>query len=245
MHHKERILIVEDDMIIAANISLQLTTLGYEVTGIESRGEEAVSHAIRNHPDIVLMDIQLKGILSGIETARQIKNERDIPIVYLTANNDDATFERARDTNPHAFLAKPYSTLTLRRTLELVSTQLRAKRATSGPGSARHYNPIKDRIFIRHHGKQVKLILNDILYLEADRNYCNIVTDSGRYLVVATLKSLEDELPGSDFLRVHRSFVVNAYRVDGLADHHLEIGRKVIPIGKSYRKSLLNRLHII
>ena len=245
MNIKERILIVEDDMIIAANISLQLTTLGYEVTGIETRGEEAISHAFRNRPDIILMDIQLKGMLSGIETARQIKDQMDIPVIYLTANNDEATFEKARDTSPLAFLTKPYSTLTLRRTLELVSVQLQAKQAGNRKEGKERYKPMDDRIFVRHNGKQVKLLLQDILYIEAERNYCNIVTVNGRFLVVATLKSLEEELPGSEFLRVHRSYLVNAYRVDGLADHHLEIGRKVIPVGKSYREVLNNRLHFI
>ena len=72
-----RILVVEDDMIIAANISLQLTNLGYEVTGIETRGEEAVLHAQVNTPDIILMDINLKGALDGIETTKIIqKNVR-------------------------------------------------------------------------------------------------------------------------------------------------------------------------
>ena len=73
MDHKTRILIVEDDMIIAANIGLQLTNLGYEVTGLESRGEEAVHHALETKPDIILMDIQLKGKLNGIEAAKSIK----------------------------------------------------------------------------------------------------------------------------------------------------------------------------
>ena len=107
MNRKFRILIVEDDMIIAANLSLQLTKLGYEVTGIESRGEEALYHAQANGPDIVLMDVNLKGEWDGIETVRRIQETRDIPIVYLTANNDENTFLRAKSTHPHAFISIP------------------------------------------------------------------------------------------------------------------------------------------
>lgn len=91
-----KILIVEDEMIIAANISLQLTTLGYEVTGIISRGEEALVHIKQNQPDIVLMDIQLKGRLDGVETVKMMQQDFDIPIIYLTANADDGNFNRAK-----------------------------------------------------------------------------------------------------------------------------------------------------
>ena len=77
MDNKKRILIVEDDMIIAANLSLQLSQLSYEITGIESRGEEAILHAQVNPPDIILMDINLRGALDGIETARKIRDYQD------------------------------------------------------------------------------------------------------------------------------------------------------------------------
>ena len=75
------LLIVEDDMIIAAKISMQLTNLGYEVTGIVPRGEEAIQHVANNPPDIVLLDINLKGTLDGIETAKAILKQADIPII--------------------------------------------------------------------------------------------------------------------------------------------------------------------
>ena len=78
-----KILVVEDEMIIGAKISMQLTNLGYEVTAILPRGEEAVLHVEENMPDIVLLDINLKGKIDGIETARLIHQIADVPIVYL------------------------------------------------------------------------------------------------------------------------------------------------------------------
>ncbi|WP_373073528.1 LytR/AlgR family response regulator transcription factor [Zeaxanthinibacter enoshimensis] len=244
MKETTRVLIVEDDMIIAANISLQLSRLGYEITGIESRGEEAVLHARRNAPDIILMDIHLKGELDGIETALLIQEEQDIPIIYLTANNDEVTFNRARITHPHAFVSKPFGKLNLERTVALVTEQIKGRTISENvvPGGLRF---LEDRIFIRHHGRMVKLMLQDILYIEAERNYCNIVTDNGRFLVVSTLKTLEKELPSSHFLRVHRSYVVNISKLDVLAEGHLEIARKVIPVSRSHRESLVGRLHTI
>ena len=106
---KTRILIVEDDMIIAANISLQLSNLGYEVTGIETKGEEAVHHALETKPDLILMDIHLKGKSTGIDAAHEIHRILDIPIIFLTANEDDATFQKAKETHPFAFISKPFS----------------------------------------------------------------------------------------------------------------------------------------
>jgi CheY-like chemotaxis protein len=120
MTNRTRLMIVEDDMIIAANISLQLSNLGYEVTGIETRGEDAINHALENHPDIILMDIQLKGKIDGVEAAKAIQKTLDIPIVYLTANSDDASFERAKETRPYAFISKPFNKLNLERTIALV-----------------------------------------------------------------------------------------------------------------------------
>ena len=133
MDRKIRILIVEDDMIIAANISLQLTNLGYQITGMVSRGEEAFRHIKENAVDIILLDINLKGSLNGIDTAKAIQKIRNIPIIYLTANSDNATFNEAKETQPRAFITKPFNKLRLQRTVALVAEQLKEKLAFSGP----------------------------------------------------------------------------------------------------------------
>ncbi len=238
-----KILIVEDDMIIGANLSLQLTTLGYDILGIVSRGEEAIVHAKIHPPDIVLLDINLKGAINGIETAQAIQQFMDIPIIYLTANNDQLTFEKAKETHPRAFIDKPFNKLNLQRTIALVVEQL--KEHPMPKQTAQALEIVHDRIFVRHNGKMEKLLLNDILYIEADRNYCTIITSSEIFVLTCTLKNMEDKLPQSKFLRVHRSFIVNLKKLDVIADTHLEIGRKVIPIGKSYKDLLLNHIHTI
>ncbi|MDT7827322.1 response regulator [Pricia sp. S334] len=240
MEHATRILIVEDDMVIAANLSLQLTQLGYEVTGIESRGEEAVSHALANPPDIILMDINLNGKLNGIETVSAIHSENQIPIIYLTANSDETTFLKAKQTRPWAFITKPFNRLNLQRALALVVEQ--GKEMADPKVPMPELQVLEDRIFIRHNGKMEKLLLEDILYIEADRNYSNIKTLSSAYLLASTLKVLEEKLPAAFFMRVHRSYMVNISKLDVIGDGHLEIGRKVIPISKSYRERLLSRI---
>lgn len=238
-----RILIVEDDMIIAANLSLQLTNLGYEITGIESRGEEAINHVKANAPDILLMDVHLKGTLNGIETVMVIQEFNDLPVIYLTANSDEITFNAAKETHPKAFISKPFNTLELQRTIELVVEQQLPIR--EGSKSNKVIEILGDRIFVRHHGKMEKLLLDDIVFIEADRNYCNIVTATGKFTLTSTLKTMEEKLPKSHLVRIHRSYIVNISKLDFVADNHIEINRKVIPLGKSYKELLLSRIQTI
>ncbi len=241
---KIRILVVEDDMVIAANISLQLTRLGYEVTGIETRGEEAVVHAKENTPDILLMDVNLRGKLDGIATAAAIQKNNDVPIIYLTANTDEATFGRAKTTHPYAFISKPLNAVQLQRTIALVVVQLKEKEGTLEK-CTEPIEILEDRIFVRHNGKMTRLLLNDILYIEADRNYCNIVTSANHYVLTVTLKTIEERLNQVHFLRIHRSYIVNISKLDAVGESHLEINRKVIPFGKSYKELLMSRLQTI
>ncbi|APQ15981.1 LytR/AlgR family response regulator transcription factor [Maribacter hydrothermalis] len=238
-----RILIVEDDMIIGANLSIQLTSLGYEVTAIIPRGEEAIMHIREQSPHILLMDINLKGSLNGIETVKIIQKAKDIPIIYLTANSDDATFEKAKETQPKAFITKPFNKVSLQRTIALVVEQLKESKETID--NEQQIEVLDDRIFVRHNGRMEKLLLDDILYIEADRNYCTLITQKVNHILTCTLKVMQEKLPSTSFVRVHRSYIINISKLDVLADGHLEIGRKVIPIGKSHKGLLLNRIRTI
>lgn len=240
--NKIRILIVEDDMIIGANVSLLLTNLGYEITGLVPRGEEAVVHVREYPPHILLLDIHLKGDLNGIDTAKAIQKHADIPIIYLTANSDNATFELAKETRPKAFITKPFNKLNLQRTLELVTqTIVQDEKGIETP----EFELLDDRIFIRHKGKMIKLLSDEILYLEADRNYCKIVCHGAEHTLSSSLKVVADKLPNSQFVRVHRSYMVNIAKLDIVADDHLEIKRKSIPLSKAYKEKLMSRIRTI
>lgn len=105
--NRSRLLLVEDEYIIALGIRKSLERLGYEVSAVVTTGEEAVSKAIELLPDLILMDIVLAGPMDGVEAARAIAAEADIPVIYLTANADSATVERARDTMPYGYMNKP------------------------------------------------------------------------------------------------------------------------------------------
>ncbi len=247
MSKKTKILIVEDEMVIAANISLQLTELGYEVIGIVPRGEDALKQIETNTPDILLLDINLKGALDGIETAQAMQKTHNIPVIYLTANIDDAHFNRAKTTHPYGFIAKPFKKLDLQRTIELTISQITSEEKE--PDKIEPINGesliLSDSIFVRHLNSMVKISINDVLYIEAERNYCRIHSKNREYLLVMTLKDMDEKLPSKHFLRVHRSFIINISKIDEVANSHIVIGKKAIPISKSLKEELLKRLQTI
>jgi len=247
MTKNNTILIVEDEMIIAANISLQLTHLGYEVTGIIPRAEEVLPHIRLQIPDILLLDINLKGDIDGIQLAHLIQKEFKIPIIYLTANSDEAHFERAKETNPYAFISKPFKKLDLQHAIELTIIRIQNETETEKNIPIDNDVPfvLSDCIFVRSHNKMVKVCLNNILFIEAERNYCKIHCKDKEHLLVTTLKDLEEKLTSNNLLRIHRSFIVNLSHIDEIAMSHVVIAKKAIPLSPELKKQLLQRIQKI
>lgn len=119
MKATKKILIVEDELIVAEDIADTLKSLGYSVVDIVPSGEKAIEAASQTQPDLVLMDIMLPGKLDGVEAAQQIRRGCDIPVVYLTAYADEKTVERATVTEPFGYLIKPFEEKELRTTIEI------------------------------------------------------------------------------------------------------------------------------
>ncbi len=116
---KKQILIVEDERIVAEDLRADLQGLGYHITAIASTGEDAIKKVNENNPDLILMDINLKGDMDGIEAADQIRSSYDIPIVYLTAYADENTIERAKLTDPFGYIIKPFDDRSLHVNIEM------------------------------------------------------------------------------------------------------------------------------
>ncbi|AKB40659.1 response regulator [Methanosarcina mazei] len=114
-----RILIVEDEHIVAMGIKRMLKSLGYTVTGVASSGKDAISKAESTFPDLILMDIMLKGELDGVEAAKEIKERFDVPIVYLTAYSDSNILERVKKTGPSGYIVKPFDEKDLYSNIEI------------------------------------------------------------------------------------------------------------------------------
>ena len=234
-------------MIIAENIALQLRTLNYEVSGILGNGEEVIPHIFINHPDIILLDIQLKGNMDGIETAKEIQKESDVPVIYVTANTDEATFNRAVTTKPAAFISKPFKQIDLQRAIELAIFRSVENIDRSNGDITKPSQPVilSDRIFVKCRDKMIKIMLTDILYIEADRNYSRIFTLKKELLLSTTLKMTEERLPGALFVRIHRSYLVNIAHIDEVGEGHVIVGDKPIPLSAGLRENLMERIQTL
>ena len=105
-----KILIAEDENIVALNIRKTLESLGYQVSSVVNNGEDVIRQVEKNQPDLILMDIMLKGLTDGIEAAETITKKFNIPIIFLTALSDEKTIDRAAFTKPYGYLLKPFTT---------------------------------------------------------------------------------------------------------------------------------------
>ncbi|NEP39271.1 MAG: hybrid sensor histidine kinase/response regulator [Okeania sp. SIO2H7] len=128
--NKAKILIVEDELIAAANIARNLQKFGYEVTAKVNSGEKALQKVAENLPDLVLMDIQLRGKIDGIEAAEKMRSQYQIPVVYITAYTDGITIERAKLTEPYGYLIKPFKPSDIETTIEMALHKYQSEQKT-------------------------------------------------------------------------------------------------------------------
>jgi CheY-like chemotaxis protein len=118
LHNPARVLIVEDERLVALDLERRLRGLGYLVVGLVSTGIEAIDQTLEHRPDIVLMDIRLQGRMDGIEAVSSIRQHANVRIIYMSAYIDETTLARARATEPDAFLHKPFNGYALQETLQ-------------------------------------------------------------------------------------------------------------------------------
>ncbi len=238
-----RVLIVEDELIIAAHIQHVLENAGFNVLEILTKGEQVISFMHKNQVDIVLMDINLAGELDGVETAEIINKTSKTPIIYLTSNNDDHNYERAKSTFPYAFLAKPFKEKDLIRSFELISQ--RFFQEDDSTFNKQENTVLSESIFIRDIDKSLKIKIDDILFLEAERNYCKIYTKNNSYLLSVPMKSVESKISSKNFVRVHRSYIANLINIDSFSQSFLFFDKHKVPISKSNRQNVLSLLTVI
>ena len=242
-----RICIVEDDPIIAADLTHRLTTLGYIPEGPYASGEEALRQLERQWPDLFILDIQLEGSWDGIETARHIMKYRPVPVIFLTANADDMTFKQAKLTFPAAFISKPYRSRDLEHAIELALinfVEATSSKLTSSESSPTYL--LDDRLFIKDKHSMNRVMLDEILWLEADDYACKIATADKVYIVTQTLGKTSLKLEQNKyFLRIHRSYVVNLRHITQIEESFVTIRDQKIPISKSVKEELINKIQRI
>jgi two-component system response regulator LytT len=250
---KTNVLVVEDESIVSKDIQHSLKKIGYNVVGASSTGEMAIELARSEKPDIVLMDIMLKGDMNGIDAAAIIRNELAIPIIFLTAYADESTLSKAKITEPYGYIIKPFKEIDLHTSIEMAIYKHQKEREILKERDLL-YSIVdnkevsgNDFIFVKSNSKLVKLNCEDIFFIEALKDYVVINTVDSRYTIHSTMKDIEAKMGTDNFIRVHRSFIV---RVDKIATIEypnliLENDKKVIPIGGSYRDDLNNKIKLV
>jgi CheY-like chemotaxis protein len=124
-----KVMIVEDEAVVALHLRQELTKLGYFVAGVATAGEQALKMVEEVFPDVILMDIHIQGEMDGIETARRIPRYLHIPVIYLTAYSEDSTLKRAGDTYPYGYLIKPFLDRELHASIKMALERSRADEA--------------------------------------------------------------------------------------------------------------------
>lgn len=237
---KIRVLVVEDKMLIAEDIASRLMKHAMDIVGICDSGEEAIKLAKDLRPDLVLMDIELSGRMDGIEAAGIIQEKQDTSIIYLSDFADEKTVSRAKRTLPDNYLSKPFNEADLVRAIELAFHRSLIQSQWSRNTVSNNF------VFLRIENQTfVKIAIDDILYLKAERSYCQVITINETHLLSTHMGQVFEELGHPNFLRVHRSYVININKITHLEGNIVMLGNHEVQIGKEYREELMSRLKII
>lgn len=250
---KLNIFIVEDESIVAKDIQNSLTKLGYNVVGTANNGKDAIEKITELMPDLVLMDIMIKGNMTGIEVSEKIRERMHIPVIFLTAYADEGTLSRAKITEPYGYILKPFKEIDLHSTIEMAvykhqkDAELLKERDFLYSLVENKDERSKDILFVKSNSRLVKVYLKDIYFVEALKDYVVIHTEYGRYTVHSTMKDLDKKLGTTEFARVHRSFIARLDKIQSIDNQNviLEKQRKVIPVGGSYREELMHKLNML
>lgn len=246
------VLVVEDESIVSKDIQHSLKKLGYQVVGAAATGEKALELVRSESPDIVLMDIMLKGDMNGIEVAEIVKKEHNIPVIFLTAYADESTLSKAKVTEPFGYIIKPFKEIDLHTSIEMALYKHKKARELE---KERDYlytlvdnkETVDGFIFVKSNSKLVKLNTKDIYFIEALKDYVVINTRDTRYTIHSTMKDIEQKMGQTEFIRVHRSFIVRLDKIAAIDFPNLvlEDNKKIVPIGGSYRDDLNSRIRLV
>lgn len=238
-----KILIVEDELIIAEDVRNMLSSIGYEVIDVAMDFDDAVAILEKQKPDLILLDVNLNSHKDGIDLAELINEKHKIPFIFTTSYSDSATINRAKNTNPVNYLVKPFKKEQLYSTIEM---------SLHAVSNSEHPTPtendafvIKDALFLKDKFKYTKLNISDILWIKSDGNYLEIQTTKKEELIRASLSNFIDRLNSDMFFRTHKSYIVNLDYLTKIETNYVTIVASKIPISKNYYDDLLKKLNVV
>lgn len=246
---EERILVVEDDPDIAENIEEILELLGYVNIDIANSANQAIKVIKKYRPDLVFMDIKLKGDKDGIELGEIIQQMVDAPIIYVTSYSDPTIIERAKRIHPAGFIVKPFNTNDIHAIVEIVLYNRRTNALHSDVSKApEDKSPylVTDAVYIKSDNSYVRVNYEDIYYVEANGNMVSIFTKDKNYTIRKSMKDMEEKLPSNLFLRVQKSYIVQLAQIDSFSTKEITLkSGALVQVGRQYYNSFLAKLNTI
>ena len=228
--------IVEDELLIAEKIKIILHELGYTTCEPVSGYEEAMEMVRIEKPDFLLLDINLGKEKSGIDIALYVNEHQRMPFIFLTANSDMATIESAKKANPYAYLVKPFTKEELYAAIEIAINNFKTAQQTISRNDQSGY---KKYIFLKDNYRYTKINLCEIAFIESRENYVLIHTKENKAISFrSTFNDFLLQLPSDKFIRVHRSFAIQADLIENIENTAITISGKNIPLSATYRDAL-------
>lgn len=218
------VLIVEDELLIAETIADILEQGGYTDIKIVSSVEEAKKYMESKKPSVVLTDINLGKNKNGIDLGQEIFTKYKLPFIYITSHTSTAVIEQVKHTHPNGFIVKPFKSQDL---LVAVELALFSKSKSA---------EIDEREIILRVGREdFKIEIERIIWIESENNYCTVYMNGNqRHVVRISLTEIHSHL-NNNFLRIHKSYIVNKKYVSSSRFGYISIGNKEIPVGRTYQ----------
>jgi len=244
---KIRIGLVEDEVIIADDLQALLVGLGYDCADPCGTYEEAIEMLETCKPELAILDINIGSKRDGIDVAKYIRANFDIPFIFLTASSDVNTVARARETLPNAYLVKPFQKEDLYTAIEVAVYNFNHQNKVVVPDATKAAGrQVRDSLFIKEGDYFHKVRFDDILYLSSEHVYVTVHTEKRKYLVRSSMQEFLEGFDASQFIRVHRSYVVNINKVEKINTSTILLPQQLeVPLSKNCREELLKSLHVI
>lgn len=252
IEQKFKILIVEDELLIAKDIAARLHQVGYEICGIADNYNTALSMFNEHSPNMVLLDINIKGDKNGIDIAAEINNILPTPFIFITAQIDSKTLQKAKNTFPSAYLVKPFTTAHLVVSIDLAlhnfafqKKEFTAKESESNETDENGTIMVKQHyLFVKSEQTYVRINENNILMLEAQDNYVKIYTLEKSYTIRCTINKAIEKMKQDNFIRVHRSFCININKITKFNGNEITIEHLIVPLGRNYRDEFIKNFEL-
>lgn len=231
-------MIVEDEPIIADDIAMCIEQMGHVVEDICNSAEKVLHFLEGKRVDLILLDIKIKGEKDGIQLAQIIKQKYSIPFVFISSMYDKTTISRARNAEPLGYVVKPFKDQDI-----VVAVEIALAKTQISPVSETSREQLN--LFIRKNQSIVPLDFNDVYYIEASDNYSILYTETDKHVVSQTLKNIEEVLHAQGYCRIHKTYLVNLRKIDRIEQSVVFVNGSPLPIGKVYKKTLMERLTIL